>query len=248
VAQSDADAGVSVIDRQAPVRNFVVPTLTHADARVDERSRPSVGHNGQVDPHAELGVSPDATDEELSRAYRELAKRHHPDHAGADAAGRMQRLNEAYSAARAARRRRGPVATRPPRRAPGWWLPGDARAALGPELVAALDEGERVLAVAWAASRDSHELRLAVTDHRLVWLRDDAIAERIRWLRVSEIEEVVARRGRVRRSGELRVRARTRRRRLTFGEIAPGPLHELSVALDELLPPGTVRVPPPAGS
>lgn len=192
-----------------------------------------------------LGVSPDVTDEELARAYRELAKRHHPDHAGDDGAARMQRLNDAYAAARAVRRRRGPVARRPVLRAPGWWLGDDVRAALGGELVGALDEGERVLAVAWAASGDSHEVRLAVTDKRLAWLRDDAIAERVRWLRLSEIEDVDARFGRVRRRGELRVRARTRRRPLRFGEIAPDALRELAVALEQRLPAGAVRAPAP---
>jgi curved DNA-binding protein CbpA len=198
-----------------------------------------------VDPHAVLGVAPDATDEELARAYRELAKRHHPDHAGDDGTARMRHLNEAYAAVRAARRRRGPAPARPDLRAPGWWLGDDVRAALGSELAGALDEGERVLAVAWAASGDSHEVRLAVTDKRLAWLRDDAITERVRWLRLSEVDEVEARLGRVRRQGELRVRARTRRRGLRFGEIAPDALRELAGALQERLPAGSVRMPAP---
>ncbi|UUY05752.1 hypothetical protein LRS13_09590 [Svornostia abyssi] len=100
-----------------------------------------------------------------------------------------------------------------------------------------------MLAVAWAASGDSHEVRLCVTDKRLVWLRDDAIADRVRALRLAEVDEVVARTGRVRRQGELRVRARTRRRRLRFGEIAPGPLRELAEALAQVLPAGAVRLP-----
>ncbi len=32
-----------------------------------------------TDPYAVLGISPDATDEELKRTYRELSKRYHPD-------------------------------------------------------------------------------------------------------------------------------------------------------------------------
>lgn len=34
---------------------------------------------GQVDPYAELGVSRDASNEEIRRAYRQVARRHHPD-------------------------------------------------------------------------------------------------------------------------------------------------------------------------
>ena len=34
---------------------------------------------GQVDPYAELRVSRDASSEEIRRAYRQVARRHHPD-------------------------------------------------------------------------------------------------------------------------------------------------------------------------
>ena len=34
---------------------------------------------GQVDPYAELGVSRDASNEEIRRAYRQIARRNHPD-------------------------------------------------------------------------------------------------------------------------------------------------------------------------
>jgi curved DNA-binding protein CbpA len=34
---------------------------------------------GQVDPYAELVVSRDASSEEIRRAYRRVARRHHPD-------------------------------------------------------------------------------------------------------------------------------------------------------------------------
>jgi DnaJ domain len=33
----------------------------------------------QADPYAELGVSRDASSEEIRRAYRQVARRHHPD-------------------------------------------------------------------------------------------------------------------------------------------------------------------------
>lgn len=50
----------------------------------------------EIDPYAVLGVPRTATREEVARAYRTLAKRHHPD-AGAPPSASMARINEAWS-------------------------------------------------------------------------------------------------------------------------------------------------------
>lgn len=50
------------------------------------------------DPYKILGVSPDASDEEIKQAYRRLAKKYHPDLNPGDeaAAEKMQQINAAY--------------------------------------------------------------------------------------------------------------------------------------------------------
>jgi DnaJ-class molecular chaperone len=47
-----------------------------------------------MDPHKVLGISKDATEQEIKSAYKTLAKKHHPDKGGSEAS--FKELNEAY--------------------------------------------------------------------------------------------------------------------------------------------------------
>ncbi len=60
-----------------------------------------------MNPYDVLGVSPDAPDEEIARAYKRLAKRYHPDLHPDDAASaeRMGAINRAYDDIKAMRQR-----------------------------------------------------------------------------------------------------------------------------------------------
>ena len=55
------------------------------------------------DPYSVLGISPEASDEEVKRVYRDLARKYHPDNYQnnplADLAEeKMKEINEAYAA------------------------------------------------------------------------------------------------------------------------------------------------------
>ena len=56
---------------------------------------------GFMDPYAVLGVRPGSAEAEVVAAYREAAKRWHPDRAGTEAEDRMAEINAAYDLVRA---------------------------------------------------------------------------------------------------------------------------------------------------
>jgi hypothetical protein len=195
-----------------------------------------------VDPHAVLGLEPGASPEDVQRAYRGLAKRFHPDRAG-EAAGEMMisinaaydllrdRLEEEQGARVAATAGAGAVGPAAAPRIAGDWLAPEVRRVLARELLATLEDGEEVHEVVLTATGDSHDVQLAVTDRRLLWLRDDAIMGRVRYLRYRDVERVEVRpAGRLRRRGHLRLFT-TAGRRLRFFELRPEVLSRVAAEI-----------------
>jgi hypothetical protein len=185
------------------------------------------------DPLSVLGLPPGASASEIDEAYRRLAKRWHPDRGGGpEAELRMAQINVAHDLLRAgARHARASNGARPrpstgratarPRPA-GGWLAEPVRRALGPELLAVLEDREPVLIVTPTSLWKSPRAVLAVTDRRLLWLLDDAISDRVRSLRFSRVQDVSRRLAWPRRrTAILRVLQRNGRR-VTFADLAPG--------------------------
>jgi hypothetical protein len=191
-----------------------------------------------MDPHAVLGLPPGASPDAVTAAYRDLAKRWHPDRGGGRAAEqRMAEINSAYDLLRATAwsQRREPART--PRAQPrGAWLPPAIRRALGHELLGGLHPREDVWLVTPATTWASPQALLAASDRRLLWLLDDAVNARVHTLPFAAIEaaEHALRRPR-RRVATLRVRARDGRR-LAFGELRPATAATLARRIAEAGP------------
>jgi len=188
-----------------------------------------------MDPYAVLGVASDAPPDELAAAYRRAAKRWHPDYGGgAGAQERMAEINAAYDLVRDGGWRSAQVAAAAPaaaatprRRARGSWLPDSIRQALGGELIAALKDGEDVRLVTPASTWASPTMVLAVTDHRLIWLQDDAIADRVQSVPLRAVKEIEVAQRRFRRHvAAIRLKTVAGRRH-TFAELRPSTAEDI---------------------
>jgi hypothetical protein len=172
-----------------------------------------------MDPYAVLGVRPGSPAGEIAAAYREQAKRWHPDRAGAEGEVRMAEINRAYDVLRAgAQHAPRPNGASPPRSAGGGWLADAVRRALGPELLATLSPGETVRLVTPASTWASPRAVLALTERRLLWLLDDAPVARVRSLVLRDVARVERRTKRKRSSLTVHTHSG---RRYAFHELRP---------------------------
>jgi hypothetical protein len=151
---------------------------------------------GVMDPYEVLGVRPGSAEAEVVAAYRDAAKRWHPDKAGAEGAEKMAQINAAYDIWRSAEQHAKPfvpaMATDPaePAKHPDHWLPPALRLALGRELLDHLFHEEDVKLVTPTSTWASPRAILAVTDRRLLWLLDDAPVARVHSLTFRNVAEI----------------------------------------------------------
>ncbi len=146
-----------------------------------------------MDPYAVLGVRPGSPEPEIAAAYREAAKRWHPDRAGAEGEERMAEINAAYDLVRAAAQHEAGVPRSAAAGSPrprGDWLLAPLRLALGPELLDHLVPGEEVHLVTPTSTWASPRAILAVTDRRLLWLLDDAPVARVHSLAFRNVKDI----------------------------------------------------------
>jgi len=180
------------------------------------------------DPYAILGVDPGTPADQLTAAYREQAKRWHPDRTGdVESAQRMAEVNAAYDLLRAGGFSAPPRSAKPERtgatavRGRGAWLAPAIRRALGRELLQALEDGEDVVYVTPTATWASARALLVVTDRRLLWLLDDVVMRRVDFVRFTRITSVDHHLRRPRRRVAILRVATVDGRRLAFSELRP---------------------------
>jgi len=87
------------------IRQFIVQHFFRDESGAGGAARPAASSPTESEvAYQLLGVSPSAKWDEIERAYRSKAKRHHPDHGGDEDA--MRALNEAYRQIKALRGKR----------------------------------------------------------------------------------------------------------------------------------------------
>jgi len=192
-----------------------------------------------LDPYAVLGIGPDASAKDVAVAYRRLAKRFHPDRAGERGARRMAEINAAYDQLRDVHAPAEPVVARARTATRASWLLDEIRERLGPELLRMLAEGEPVELVVGASTWASPHTLLAVSDRRLLWLLDDAVSHRVRYVDFSSIDAVDHRLAWPRkRTAALRVDLHNGRR-LTFADLRPETAAAIALHIRERIRPRT---------
>jgi len=189
-----------------------------------------------MDPYAILGIGPGAAPNEVAAAYRRLAKRYHPDRAGERGARRMAEINAAYDQLRDVQTPSEPVVARAGR-ARAAWLPDEIRERLGPELLRVLADGEPVELVVGVSTWASPHTLLAVSDRRLLWLHDDAVSHRVRYVDFTAVAAVDHRLTWPRkRTAALRVDLHNGRR-LTFADLRPETAAAIALHIRERIRP-----------
>ena len=181
------------------------------------------------DPYAILGIDQGAAPAELTAAYREQAKRWHPDrNTDEESARRMAEVNAAYDLLRAGGFSAPPRSAKPQDggvpaavRGRGGWLAPAVRRALGRELLEALEDREEVHYVTPTATWASARAVLVVTDRRLLWLLDDVVMRRVDSIRLTRIASIDHHLRRPRRRVALLRVETVDGRRLTFSELRP---------------------------
>lgn len=118
-----------------------------------------MGGEARVDHYRTLGVAPDASTREIRRAYRRLARRHHPDVNPTDDAGRFVAIAGAYQVLSDPAARAGYDRTVTATRSPDPASRSPAPAAGRPNRVGILE-----LSLEEAAQLAHHPLVLTLTD------------------------------------------------------------------------------------
>jgi hypothetical protein len=123
----------------------------------------------------------------------------------------------------------------------GAWLSEQVREGLGPELLRVVSEGEQIDQVVTTSTWASPHTILAVSDHRLLWLLDDAVSHRVRFVDYSQVSAVDHRLAWPRkRTATLRVDL-LNGRRLSFADLRPETAAALALHIRERLTRRTAR-------